>query len=75
VCLKGLKRAARILHRQNPRDLRLELRADGQRTGQEMKALLDESQEALYQEMRREEWREEHPHGGESAGRADGQQQ
>lgn len=41
-----------------------ELRTERQRTDQEMKALLDESQEAQCQEMRREEWREERPHGG-----------
>jgi hypothetical protein len=75
VCLKGLNRAARLLHRQNPHDLRQELRADRQRTDQEMKALLDKSQEAQYQEMRREEWREERPHGGGRGVRADGQQQ
>ncbi|MBZ4415672.1 hypothetical protein [Myxococcus sp. RHSTA-1-4] len=52
----------------NPRDVRQELRAERQRTDQEMNALLDESQQARYQEMRREEWREERPRGGDRAG-------
>ena len=59
----------------NPRDVRQELRAERQRTDQEMSALLDESQKAQYEQLRREEWREERPLGGwRTGGRADGQQ-
>jgi hypothetical protein len=52
----------------NPRDLRQELRADRQRTDQEMSALLDESQQARYRELRREEGREVRPPGGQRGG-------
>jgi hypothetical protein len=51
------------------------LRVDRQRTDQERRALLDEPQEAHYQEKCPEEWREERPHGGGRGGRADGRQQ
>lgn len=56
-----------------PRDLRQELRAERQRTDQEMSSLLDESQQAQYREMRREERREERPRGGRGE-RAGGEQ-
>ncbi|MCP3141053.1 hypothetical protein [Pyxidicoccus xibeiensis] len=54
----------------NPRDVRQELRAERQKTDEEMNALLDEAQRAQYQELRREERRDERPRGqrGERAG-------
>lgn len=48
----------------NPRDMRQALRAERQQTDEEMRSLLDEGQRAKYEEMRRDEWREERPRGG-----------
>ncbi|MFY0564018.1 hypothetical protein ACN28E_09230 [Archangium lansingense] len=48
----------------SPRDARQEVRQLRQQTDKEMAAVLDESQQAQYQEMRREERREERPRGG-----------
>lgn len=48
-----------------PREARQEVRQLRQQTDKEMAAVLDESQRAQYEEMRREERREERPRGGQ----------
>ena len=55
----------------SPRDARQEVRQLRQQTDKEMAAVLDESQRAMYEEMRREERREERPRGGQWQGRGD----
>jgi hypothetical protein len=52
----------------SPRDARQEVRQLRQQTDKEMAAVLDESQRAQYEEMRREERREERPRGGQWRG-------
>jgi hypothetical protein len=54
----------------SPRDARQEVRQLRQQTDKEMAAVLDESQRARYEEMRREERREERPRGGQWRGQA-----
>jgi hypothetical protein len=58
----------------NPRDVRQALRAEREQTDTEMRALLDEGQQAKYEEMRREERREERPRGGRGERAGDTQQ-
>ncbi|OJT24859.1 hypothetical protein BO221_10655 [Archangium sp. Cb G35] len=55
------------------RDARQELRQLRQQTDKEMASVLDESQRAQYEQMRREERREERPRGGGQRGRGQGQ--
>jgi hypothetical protein len=52
----------------SPRDARQEVRQLRQQTDKEMAAVLDESQRVQYEEMRREERREERPRGGQWRG-------
>ncbi|PTL81766.1 hypothetical protein [Vitiosangium sp. GDMCC 1.1324] len=52
----------------SPRDVRQEARQLREQTDKEVKALLDESQQAKYDEMRREERQAERPWGGRGQG-------
>ncbi|KFA89726.1 hypothetical protein [Archangium violaceum] len=54
------------------RDARQELRQLRQQTDKEMASVLDESQRAQYEQMRREERREDRPRGGGQRGRGQG---
>jgi uncharacterized membrane protein len=55
----------------SPRDLRRELRQLREQTDKEVKSLLDETQQAKYEEMRREERQQSRP--GNWQGRGDGE--
>jgi hypothetical protein len=56
----------------SPRDVRQELRGLREQTDKEMASVLDEAQRVKYEELRREEWQQSRPRGGQWGGQGGG---